>query len=152
MKKSILIALFSAASLWLSAQTDPRLEALLPKPVSVKAGQGRVTLASPLTIGYSDPALKSIALITVIGLSTVLLTSFVVQPLLYNFLILNRRYRRLTPYTALNLWITFVGFLVFSIGSLFFFQFTVLVAHHFSDFFRSFLVRCAVATIIRLNA
>lgn len=64
------------------------------------------------------PALKSIALITIIGMFTVLLTSFIVQPLLYNFLILNRRYRGLTPYTALNLLITGLGFLVFAIGSL----------------------------------
>ena len=63
------------------------------------------------------PALKSIATITIIGMCTVLFISFIVQPLFYNFLILNRRKRNLLPYTALNLLITFVGFLIFSLGS-----------------------------------
>jgi 1-acyl-sn-glycerol-3-phosphate acyltransferase len=64
------------------------------------------------------PALKSIAAITIIGMFTVLFISFIVQPLIYNFLILNRRRRGLLPYTALNLLITGFGFLIFSVGSL----------------------------------
>lgn len=63
------------------------------------------------------PALKSIAAITIIGMCTVLFISFIVQPLFYNFLILNRRKRNLLPYTAINLLITFIGFLIFSLGS-----------------------------------
>ncbi|HEV7232267.1 MAG TPA: 1-acyl-sn-glycerol-3-phosphate acyltransferase [Bacteroidia bacterium] len=64
------------------------------------------------------PALKSIALITIIGMFTVLFISFVTQPLLYNFLILDRAKRKLLPYTALNLLITVIGFLFFTLGSI----------------------------------
>lgn len=64
------------------------------------------------------PALKSIATITIIGMCTVLFISFIVQPLLYNFMILNRRKKGLLPYTALNLIITWAGFIIFLSGSL----------------------------------
>jgi uncharacterized protein len=64
------------------------------------------------------PALKSIAAITIIGMCTVLFISFIVQPLCYNFLILNRRKRGLLPYTFQNLFITCIGFLIFVAGSL----------------------------------
>lgn len=64
------------------------------------------------------PALQSIAAITIIGMVTVLIISFIVQPLCYNFLILNRKKRGLLPYTALNLFLTLFGFLFFIIGSL----------------------------------
>jgi 1-acyl-sn-glycerol-3-phosphate acyltransferase len=64
------------------------------------------------------PALRSIAIITIIGMFTVLFISFITQPLLYNFLILNRAKRKLLPYTAVNLLITFLGFLMFTVGSI----------------------------------
>lgn len=64
------------------------------------------------------PALQSIAAITIIGMITVLFISFIVQPLCYNFLILNRKKRKLLPYTALNLFFTLFGFLFFIAGSL----------------------------------
>lgn len=64
------------------------------------------------------PALKSVAAITIIGMCTVLFISFIVQPLFYNFLILNRRRKGLLPYTFLNLFITGAGFLIFVGGSL----------------------------------
>lgn len=64
------------------------------------------------------PALKSIAAITIIGMCTVLFNSFIIQPLFYNFLILNRRKRGLLPYTLFNLVATGGGFLIFAAGSL----------------------------------
>lgn len=65
------------------------------------------------------PALRSIAIITIIGMTTVLFISFIVQPLCYNFLILSRKKRNLLPYTGFNLIITFFGFLFFIFGSIF---------------------------------
>src|SRR5690606_10668220 len=64
------------------------------------------------------PALKSIAAITIVGMITVLLISFIVQPALYDFLILKRKQRKLLPYTALNLSVTAIGFIVFIFGSI----------------------------------
>ncbi|MDI1356449.1 MAG: 1-acyl-sn-glycerol-3-phosphate acyltransferase [bacterium] len=65
------------------------------------------------------PALRSIAAITIIGLFTVLFISFIVQPLCYNFMILNRKKRNLLPYTAFNLLLTGIGFLIFLLGTIF---------------------------------
>lgn len=65
------------------------------------------------------PALKSIALITIIGMVCVVFISFIVQPLLFNWMVLNRRYKGKLPYTAKYILITIVGFIGFVIGSLF---------------------------------
>ncbi len=64
------------------------------------------------------PALQSIALITLIGMVCVVFISFVVQPLLFNWLVLNRRHKGLLPYSAKYILITIIGFIVFVIGSL----------------------------------
>ena len=77
------------------------------------------TIGIGVLIFAQHPALKSIAVITIIGMITVLFVSFIVQPLCYNFLILNRKKRKLLPYTGLNLLLTFLGFFVFMMGSLF---------------------------------
>ena len=65
------------------------------------------------------PALKSIALITIIGMICVVFISFIVQPLLFNWMVLNRRYKGRLPYTAKYMLITVVGFIGFVLGSLF---------------------------------
>lgn len=65
------------------------------------------------------PALKSIALITIIGMICVVFISFIVQPLLFNRMVLNRRYKGKLPYTAKYILITIVGFIGFVLGSLF---------------------------------
>lgn len=65
------------------------------------------------------PALQSIALITIIGMVCVVFISFIVQPLLFNWMVLNRSYKGKLPYTAKYLFITFIGFIGFVIGSLF---------------------------------
>lgn len=65
------------------------------------------------------PALQSIALITIIGMICVVLISFIVQPLLFNWMVLNRRYKGLQPYSAKYIFITVIGFTGFVIGALF---------------------------------
>jgi 1-acyl-sn-glycerol-3-phosphate acyltransferase len=65
------------------------------------------------------PALQSIALITIIGMICVVFISFVAQPLLFNWMVLNRRYKGKLPYTAKYILITIFGFVGFVIGSLF---------------------------------
>lgn len=64
------------------------------------------------------PALQSIALITIIGMVCVVFISFIVQPLLFNWLILNRRHRGLQPYSAKYILLTLIGFLGFVVGAL----------------------------------
>ncbi len=64
------------------------------------------------------PALQSIALITLIGMVCVVFISFIVQPLVFNWMVLNRRYRGLLPYSAKYLIITVIGFSGFMFGAL----------------------------------
>lgn len=65
------------------------------------------------------PALQSIALITIIGMVCVVFISFIAQPLLFNWMVLNRSYKGKLPYTAKYILITVLGFIGFVIGSLF---------------------------------
>jgi uncharacterized protein len=63
------------------------------------------------------PALKSIAVIAIVGMFCVVFVSFIVQPLIFNWMVLNRKYRGLQPYTAKYLLITIIGFIMFIICS-----------------------------------
>lgn len=66
------------------------------------------------------PALQSMAFVTIIGLSSVFILSYTLQPLLFYWLInVKKGQRRLVPVTALNLLGSIIALLVFSIGSLF---------------------------------
>lgn len=65
------------------------------------------------------PALKSMAAVTVIGLSSVLFLSFSLQPLFFNWLVyIKGNKKRLVPVTALNLLGSLTAIFVFSLGSL----------------------------------
>ncbi len=64
------------------------------------------------------PALKSIALVSVIGISSTIIISFTVLPLLFNFLTRYKGKKRALPVTLLNF--------VFSISSLLYFVFSTL--------------------------
>lgn len=64
------------------------------------------------------PALYSIASITIIGMLTVLFISFIVQPLLYNYWILNRTRKGMVPFTLFNYLLTIWGVIVFFSGSI----------------------------------
>lgn len=64
------------------------------------------------------PALHSIAVITIIGMVCVVFISFIAQPLLFNWMVLNRSYKGKLPYSAKYILITIVGFFGFVIGSL----------------------------------
>lgn len=64
------------------------------------------------------PALRSIAAITIIGMVCVVFISFIVQPLLFNWMVLDRYRRGLQPYTAKYMLITVIGFFGFVLGAL----------------------------------
>ena len=64
------------------------------------------------------PALKSMAFVTIIGLISVMLLSFTLQPLLFNWLIyVKKGQRRLVPITFKNLTASLIALLFFSLGS-----------------------------------
>ena len=64
------------------------------------------------------PAIKSIAPIAIIGMASVVFITFTVQPLLYDFLIGNRKKRGFVPYTAKSFFLSVVAFTLFLIGCL----------------------------------
>lgn len=63
------------------------------------------------------PALQSIAVIAILGMFCVVFVSFIVQPLIFNWMVLSRKNKGLQPYTAKYLLITVLGFGIFVIVS-----------------------------------
>ncbi|MCK4287816.1 MAG: 1-acyl-sn-glycerol-3-phosphate acyltransferase, partial [Bacteroidales bacterium] len=66
----------------------------------------------------SHPALKSIALVSIIGILSVVLISYTIQPLLFRFLILNKGQKRFVPVTFYNFFISIFTLIVFLLGCL----------------------------------
>ncbi|MDQ3046755.1 MAG: 1-acyl-sn-glycerol-3-phosphate acyltransferase [Bacteroidota bacterium] len=62
------------------------------------------------------PALKSIGMITVIGMFSVLLVSHTIQPALFKFFISNRTNKKRVPFTLLNLLQSLFAFIYFAMG------------------------------------
>jgi 1-acyl-sn-glycerol-3-phosphate acyltransferase len=62
------------------------------------------------------PAIRSIAPVSVMGISTILLLSFVVQPYLYRALITRRTDQGKPPYTLLELIFSILAFSIFFVG------------------------------------
>src|SRR5690606_11158904 len=62
------------------------------------------------------PAIRSIAAVSVMGISTILLLSFVVQPYLYQALITRRTDQGKPPYTLLELTFSILAFSIFFVG------------------------------------
>lgn len=64
----------------------------------------------------SHPALKSIGLITIIGMFCVLIISNTIQPLLFRFFITNRTDKKRVPFTLLSLFQSVFAYLYFAVG------------------------------------
>jgi len=64
----------------------------------------------------SHPALKSIGLITIIGMFSVLIISNTIQPALFKFLISNRTDKKRVPFTLLSLLQSVFAFIWFTVG------------------------------------
>ena len=62
------------------------------------------------------PALKSIALLAIVGIVSVIFITFTIPPILYNFLIQNRKDKGVVPFTLLSLFLTVFAFLWFVMG------------------------------------
>jgi 1-acyl-sn-glycerol-3-phosphate acyltransferase len=64
----------------------------------------------------SHPALKSIGLITIIGMFCVLIISNTIQPLLFRFFISSRTEKKLVPFTLLSLLQSVMAYVYFALG------------------------------------
>ena len=73
------------------------------------------------------PAIRSIAAVSVVGISTIVILSFVVQPFLYSMLITRRTSQGKPPYTLLELFFSVFAFSFFFLGCMISSLLTVLV-------------------------
>ena len=64
------------------------------------------------------PAIHSIALISVVGISTILLITLFLQPYIFNFFVFNRIKKNLSPITFFTLIFSIILFSYFFIGSI----------------------------------
>ena len=74
------------------------------------------------------PAINSIAPISIIGMISILIISFFLQPVLYKWIILNRTHRKLAPITVTNFTSSLFAYTLFVGGSLFLSLLSLLVA------------------------
>ncbi len=71
-----------------------------------------------ILIFAKHPALRSIALVSVIGIFSILFVSQTIQPLLFNFFIQNRTNKKFFPFTLWSFVITIFAFLYYVVGCL----------------------------------
>ena len=64
----------------------------------------------------SHPALKSISLISILGILTVVLVAFTIQPIIFNFFIAKPAAKGNMPYTLADVLLTFIGFGAFVVS------------------------------------
>lgn len=74
------------------------------------------------------PALRSIALLAIIGIISVIFLTFTIQPIIYNFFIQKRKDRNLPPYTIGSFFISVFAFTSFVIGCLLLFLMQFLLS------------------------
>jgi len=74
------------------------------------------------------PAINSIALISIIGMISILIISFFLQPFLFKWLIINRTDKKLAPITLSNFFSSLFSYTLFVGGSLFLSLLSLLVA------------------------
>lgn len=84
---------------------------ILLSAISTLAGVGVLIFAK-------HPALQSIALLSIVGIVSVLLISFIVQPILISLIVPLNKTKRKTPLTFLTLLFSVAAFLFFGISSL----------------------------------
>jgi len=64
------------------------------------------------------PALRSIALLSIIGITSVVFITFTILPMLFNWLVYNKGEKRLRPVTLLDFVFSIMSLIVFMVGSL----------------------------------
>jgi uncharacterized protein len=62
------------------------------------------------------PAMRSLGNVTIIGMVSVVIISFIIPPLLYNYLTYKKGYKRLIPITLMGIFVTIFCFICFIIG------------------------------------
>ncbi|MCH2021698.1 MAG: 1-acyl-sn-glycerol-3-phosphate acyltransferase [Saprospiraceae bacterium] len=74
------------------------------------------TCGMGVMIFAKHPALFSIASLSIIGICSILIITFTLQPIVFGALIVNRKHKRLPPYTMLNIISTIIAYTYFVFG------------------------------------
>ena len=93
---------------------------------------GLTTIFGTGVLLFADhPAIHSIALISVVGISTILLITLFLQPYIFNFFVFNRLKKKLNPATFLTLIFSIILFSYFFIGSILLSLFLIFILFPF---------------------
>lgn len=84
---------------------------ILLAALTVLAGMGALLFAR-------HPALRSVALVSIIGICSVVIVGQIIQPMLFNFFAQNRRQRGLAPWTFTTLALTGFSYTYFALSAL----------------------------------
>ncbi|MCU4173554.1 1-acyl-sn-glycerol-3-phosphate acyltransferase [Carboxylicivirga sp. N1Y90] len=91
-------------------------KSILPYKVSILLSVSTTLIGVGVLIFAQHPALKSIAIVTVLGILSVILISFTILPFIFNLLVSNGGKKRIFPIVALDVLISIISFLIFLAG------------------------------------
>ncbi|MCG8581701.1 MAG: MMPL family transporter, partial [Bacteroidales bacterium] len=92
---------------------------ILPYKVSVLLSVSTTLIGVGVLIFAQHPALKSIAIVTVLGILSVIIITFTILPFLFNLLVVNKGKRRVYPINVLDVLVSITSFLIFLAGVIF---------------------------------
>ncbi|WP_430813721.1 1-acyl-sn-glycerol-3-phosphate acyltransferase [Carboxylicivirga sp. RSCT41] len=92
---------------------------LLPYKVSVLLSVSTTLIGVGVLIFAQHPALRSIAVVTVLGIMSVVIITFTMLPFLFKLLVVNKGKRRSYPINALDVVVSVTSFLIFLAGVIF---------------------------------
>ncbi len=92
---------------------------ILPYKVSIILSVSTTLIGVGVLIFAKHPALKSIALVTIFGIFSVIIITFTILPFLFNLLTQTKGKRRQFPIILLDIVVSFISFAVFLAGVIF---------------------------------
>ncbi len=92
---------------------------ILPYKVSIILSVSTTLIGVGVLIFAKHPALKSIALVTIFGIFSVIIITFTILPFLFNWLTHTKDKKRQFPIILLDIVVSFVSFVVFLAGVIF---------------------------------
>lgn len=92
---------------------------ILPYKVSILLSFSTTLIGVGVLIFAQHPALKSIAIVTILGIVSVILITFTILPFLFNLLTLNKEKKRIFPIILLDVLVSIGSFTIFLAGVIF---------------------------------
>ncbi len=89
---------------------------VLPYKISILLSVATTLIGVGVLIFAKHPALKSIAMVTVMGIISVVIITFTLLPFLFNLLVSNNGKKRVFPIVAIDVLVSLLSFIVFLTG------------------------------------